>query len=141
MPRKAAQPLMLVADFARLSAKKLDWQSAIERAHNWHVRTGMWLGLELARQHLAAAVAPEHLEQLQPARARKNWLLNSLSGERLWSTEKHRQARYTFHFKLKCLDTKLDEARAICALSKGVFRKLGLSRTWSQKELRPKPGA
>src|SRR5262249_5187989 len=56
MPRKAAQPLMLVADFARLAQQKLDWRAISERAARCHVRTGMWLGFELARAHLGAQV-------------------------------------------------------------------------------------
>ncbi|HLX63695.1 MAG TPA: nucleotidyltransferase family protein [Planctomycetota bacterium] len=136
MPRKAAQPLMLVVDFARMARMNLKWDAVRERATRWHVRTGLWLGLELARSLLNAPVNAEFLKSIEPARARREWLLNSLSGEQLWSTEKHKQRRYSFWFKLKCLDSTGDEVRAICALPKGIFRKLGLTRTWSQRQLR-----
>ena len=135
MPRKAAQPLMLVADFAQLARQPLDWPACAERAHQWHVATGMWLGFELAAQHLLAPVNFAFMHSIEPSSARRNWLLDSLQGAQLWSTEKHRQPRYSILFKLRCLDSKWDELRALCALPKGVFRKLGFTKTWSQKQL------
>ncbi len=138
MPRKAAQPLMLVADFAWIARKRLDWNTCVERATSWHVRTGMWLGFQLASMHLGATVDSDFMKRIEPSSARRDWLLNSLSGAQLWSCDKHRQQRYSIAFKLKCLDSTLDELRAICALPKGLLRKFGLSKTWSQKQLGPK---
>ncbi len=135
MPRKAAQPLMLVADFAQLARQKIDWPAAKERAGRWHVRTGMWLGFELAKTWLHAPVEDDFLRGIQPSKPRRDWLLKSLEGELLWSTGKYKQKRYSIVFKLKCLDSTLDELRAICALPKGVLRKFGLTKTWSQREL------
>lgn len=137
MPRKAAQPLMLIADFAGIARKNLDWTAVAGCATPWHVRTSTWLGFELARALLNAPVSPDFLARIEPSNSRREWLLNALSGEQLWSTEKHLQRRYTIGFKLKCLDSRLDELRAICALPKGIFRKLGLTQTWSQKQLGP----
>jgi hypothetical protein len=137
MPRKAAQPLMLVVDFARMAAVSLEWNAVREHAARWHVRTGLWLGLYLSQKLLQAPVNAQFLKSIEPSTARRKWLLNALNGEQLWRTDKHTQRRYTFWFKLKCLDSKLDELKAICALPKGVFRKLGLTKTWSQKQLGP----
>jgi len=135
MPRKAAQPLMLIADFARLALQKLDWNAVYDRAKRWHVRTGLWLGFALASMCLNAPVNPEFLKRVEPSQSRRDWLLNSLSGQQLWSTKKHKQWRYSIAFKLKCLDSTWDEMRAVCALPKGILRKLGLTKTWSQQQL------
>lgn len=135
MPRKAAQPLMLVADFSRMAGMKLDWIAVEERAARWHVRTGLWLGLALAKNLLHAPVNADFLKSIEPSHSRREWLLNALQGELLWRTDKHTQRRYTFWFKLKCLDSRLDELRAICALPKGIFRKLGVTKTLSQRQL------
>lgn len=135
MPRKAAQPFMLVVDFAKLAGLTVDLNRVRERAVRWHVRTGLWLGLELAREHLNAPVDPAFLKSIEPPRPRRNWLLNSLRGELLWDSEKHTRAKYALWFKLMCLDSNMDELRALCALPKGVLRKLKLSRTLSEKIL------
>ncbi|MEI6233016.1 MAG: nucleotidyltransferase family protein [Planctomycetota bacterium] len=134
MPRKAAQPLMLVADFAQLARQKLDWSAAADRAQSSHVRTGMWLGFTLASMHLKAPTNPDFMTRLEPSHARRDWLLNALSGQQLWSADKHRQWRYSFTFKLKCLDSSWDEFSALSALPKGLLRKLKLTKTWSQKQ-------
>ena len=136
LPRKAAQPLMLVVDFAKLlSCGELDWNAVYERAEKARVRTALWLGLKLAAMHLNAPVDAEFLKRVEPSEARAKWLLKALEGEQLWSVEKHRKWRYSMLFKLKCLDSAADERRAVAALPKGIIRKLGLSQTWSQREL------
>ena len=135
MPRKAAQPFMLVVDFAKLARLAVDWNLVRERAVRWHVRTGLWIGFELARAHLNAPVDAAFLKSIEPPRLRRNWLLNALRGELLWDSEKHTRAKYSIAFKLMCLDSNLDELRALCALPRGVLRKLKLSRTLAEEIL------
>lgn len=136
LPRKAAQPLMLVVDFAKLLTRaELDWDLVYERAELARVKTALWLGMTLAAMHLNAPVDAEFLKRIEPSEARGRWLLKALEGEKLWSVEKHRQWRYSMLFKLKCLDSAADERRAVAALPKGILRKLGMSQTWSQREL------
>jgi hypothetical protein len=126
--RKSAAPLMLVADFARLSRLKMDWKVVAQRARTWGLSTGVWLGLTLAGALFGAEV-PAEVAELAPSAWRKNWLLAQFRGERLWLAEKQSMFRYRIVFKLMCLNT-FGELLSVCAaLPRGAMRKAGLSKS------------
>lgn len=135
MPRKAAQPAMLIVDFERMTRCEMDWKTIGAEAKSCHVSVGLWLGLELARDKLYAKVDAEFLRSIEPRRVRRDWLLKSLGNELLWDSTRHKQKRYSFWFKLYALDSAADEREALAALPKGMLRKLKLTKTHSQKEL------
>jgi hypothetical protein len=125
--RKSAEPLMLVVDFARLAEKALKWEEIPDQARRWHVRTALWLALDLATTLLKANVPPAVMAQLQPPRWQARRLRAELSGPRLWRSDKQREWHYRVCFKALCLDSCCDRLRVAAALPRGICRKLRLT--------------
>ncbi|HEY3322362.1 MAG TPA: nucleotidyltransferase family protein [Planctomycetota bacterium] len=129
LARKCAEPLMLVVDFARMSALGPQWDAVISRATRWRLRTPTWLGLLLAERLCAAQVPAGVLSQLAPGGCRERWFRERLQLDELWRSDRHKEWRYRFLFKLMCLDSAGDMCRVGLSLPKGALRKLGLIRS------------
>jgi len=128
LARKSAEPLMLLVDFQRLAAQNPDWKTLLERARQWHLKTSLWLGLEMSQRLFNAAVPHELLRELAPPPSRARKIQAMLVGEKLWLSDKQQMWRYRLLFKWLCLDSFSDKATVIFSLPRGVLRKLGVTR-------------
>jgi hypothetical protein len=137
LAKKAAQPLMLIVDFARYWEHGFDTAVVSERAAAWHVKTAAWLGFTLARTHLGCAVPERFLDALAPTPGRQKRLRSLTTPALLWNTNKHLDRAHMTRFKLACLDSREDELRALVALPSALLRKLGLAQSLARKVLRP----
>jgi hypothetical protein len=121
LARSCVDRLILIADFARLAGRSVDWKVVLERARTWRLRTPLWLGLSLAAEHAGATVPADVLSDLRPSSWKERSFRQLLSPESLCRTGKERDPRYRYGFKALCLDSWGDLVRATVAMASGSF--------------------
>lgn len=127
--RKAAEPLVLIVDFARLSQLPLNWQQISQRAQEWRVRTPLWLGLILAQKICGLSAPTDVIASLEPAPWKQRWLLSLLDERALCTVDKQMTWRYRVLFKLLCADSFWGLWRLGTGLLKRLARKASLRKT------------
>jgi hypothetical protein len=122
--RSRVDRIVLLVDFARLAAAGPDWGAVRERAVAWRLRTSLWLGLALAKEHLGAAVPDEALEGLSPARWKSDLLRGMLAGSTLWARRKIRARAVAYGLPFLCADSTGDIARAMLGSRGRIWKRL-----------------
>jgi len=128
--RKSAEPVMLIADYARLSKLNIDWSQVAARARAWGLSSGVWLGVKLAAEMFGTAM-PTEITALEPSSWRREWLLKHTRGERIWQSNRQSTFRYRIVFKLMCLNSFGEVLTVAAAMPRAVLRKAGFSRSLS----------
>lgn len=120
--RSRVDRMILIVDFARLAAAAPDWTAVRERAAAWRLKTSLWLGLVLAKEHLGTDVPAKVLEALSPPRWQSAVLRGMLRGSALWARRKVRARAVAYGLPFLCADSPGDVAKALLG-SRGRLRK------------------
>lgn len=122
--RSGAERLILVADFAELARRPVDWDQVVERAVAWRLRTSTWTGLRMAGDLFGRTAPTEILERLAPPSWRARWIRRLSDRQRLVAPRRLGDPRYRFLLKALCLDSWRDVARTGAALPERLWRLL-----------------
>jgi hypothetical protein len=122
--RSRVDRMVLLVDFTRLAAAGPDWAAVRDRAAAWRLRTSLWLGLALAREHLGAAVPAGVLDALSPTRWKSGVLRGMLTGSALWARRKVRARAVAYGLPFLCADSPRDVARAVLGSRGRLWKRL-----------------
>jgi len=125
--RSRLDRMILVVDFARMSAAGPDWDAVLARAAAWKLRTALWLGLDLAERMFGAAFPRRAREELSPSGWRRRCITSLLEGTSLWARRKVRHRVVAYGLPLLCADSIPDAVRALGAGRRRVLGRLGFS--------------
>jgi hypothetical protein len=89
--RSRMDRLVLVADFDRLVQLAPRWETVVERAFAWRLRSSLWLGLHYSKRLFETPIPEPVLAALRPPPWRRGPMVRLLEGSFLWLRRKFKK--------------------------------------------------